>query len=795
MITKIQRIKQFAVFKDFQWDLCAQDENAKPIEFKKLNIIYGRNYSGKTTISRIMRALETRKIPEKYDNPEFSLLCSDATTINQSTLANHTLDVRVFNEDFVRCNLRFLSDADQEIAPFAILGSNNANIENKIKVLTTELGSTIEGRESGLYEKKKSKKEVLHQAQGSHAKAESDLENRLSDKAINRETGIKYRVDKFGDQNYSTSKLKKDIASVSLQTYVQLGNSEIQEYERILHEQEKALVTFKSELTLSFDSLLLNSKELLTRQIGTSNKIKELLHNSALNEWVRKGAELHSERKICTFCNNSISDERWKEINDHFDEESKKLGQDIDKYIHLMEEEQRTIQSEQTIDKALFYSTFHAQLDLLRTKISLESQKYNNQIDKLKEQLNARKQQITMIFKLDEPEDHQKALHELFKEYQNICKSQNQYTEKLEQEQKSAKEKLRLHEVFVFCSTIEYSSTLTQIDKLKTNKEDAEKEYDDTEKLIKTKESKIESLRRQLNDEEAGAQKVNQYLTDYFGHDFLSLQAIKEENENPKIRFEIVRNGVKAFNLSEGECRLIAFCYFMAKLDDVETKGKKPIIWIDDPISSLDGNHVFFIYSLLRAELVEQDKFEQLFISTHNLDFLKYLKRLQAKRPENMKKENNRQFFIIQRQDKMSTIKKMPNYLEKNVTEFNYLFHEIYKCSKIEMVNDENYTTFYNFGNNARKFLEMLMFYCFPDNRKEFEKLEKFFGEGKVPAILTDRINNEYSHLSGAFERGAAPMEVPEMLKTAKLIITTLSNTNPDQYAALKSSIKEESGL
>ena len=125
------------------------------------------------------------------------------------------------------------------------------------------------------HEKKKSKKEVLHQAQGSHAKAESDLENRLSDKAINRETGIKYRVDKFGDQNYSTSKLKKDIASVSLQTYVQLGNSEIQEYERILHEQEKALVTFKSELTLSFDSLLLNSKELLTRQIGTSNKIKE----------------------------------------------------------------------------------------------------------------------------------------------------------------------------------------------------------------------------------------------------------------------------------------------------------------------------------------------------------------------------------------------------------------------------------------------------------------------------------------------------------------------------------------
>ena len=33
----------------------------------------------------------------------------------------------------------------------------------------------------------------------------------------------------------------------------------------------------------------------------------------------------------------------------------------------------------------------------------------------------------------------------------------------------------------------------------------------------------------------------------------------------------------------------------MAKLDDVTTSGQKPIIWIDDPISSLDSNHIYFI--------------------------------------------------------------------------------------------------------------------------------------------------------------------------------------------------------
>ena len=52
----------------------------------------------------------------------------------------------------------------------------------------------------------------------------------------------------------------------------------------------------------------------------------------------------------------------------------------------------------------------------------------------------------------------------------------------------------------------------------------------------------------------------------------------------------------------------LPFCYFMAKLEDVETKGSKPIIWIDDPISSLDSNHIFFVYSLINAEIIEKEE-------------------------------------------------------------------------------------------------------------------------------------------------------------------------------------------
>lgn len=52
MIKKFNKINNLAVFNNYNWD------SSVP-EFAKINIIYGRNYSGKTTLSRILRAIET----------------------------------------------------------------------------------------------------------------------------------------------------------------------------------------------------------------------------------------------------------------------------------------------------------------------------------------------------------------------------------------------------------------------------------------------------------------------------------------------------------------------------------------------------------------------------------------------------------------------------------------------------------------------------------------------------------------------------------------------------------------
>ncbi len=92
-----------------------------------------------------------------------------------------------------------------------------------------------------------------------------------------------------------------------------------------------------------------------------------------------------------------------------------------------------------------------------------------------------------------------------------------------------------------------------------------------------------------------------------------------------------------------------------------------------------------------------------------------------------------------------------------------------------------NYHIFYNFGNNAREFLEIYLCYKYPDGTEDSAKMKKFFAGEDIHAILGDRVNNEYSHLTGAFERGAKPIEVPEMNSVAKIILSRLQE-DKEQY-------------
>ena len=782
MITKFKSIKNLAVFQDFVWDTSIRDDGNNVVIFEPMNIFYGRNYSGKTTLSRIIRALETGHISDKYENPQFEVAIKNVADATQNNLSSHGKKIRVFNEDFVMDNLRFIANPDESITPFAIIGGNTT-IEDEIQTLKNELGNKENENESGFYLELKNATAIANTAFQAYQTKNNQLDQQLTEKALDRTTGIKYMSDKFGDQNYTKAKLSSDIGRILKTTFQPLTDSEVSQRVNLLNESVNTDIPTISKPDLDLQTLNTRAKELVTKSISSSNKIEQLLKDAILNRWVKDGRQIHKGKlEKCAFCDNEISEKRWKELDSHFDEETEKLEKQIETLISEIETIIINLDQQVQINKNAFYSKFHSYLDrlILLRKKTIDNLK--NEISHIKKVLQDRMKDILNSQPYIDIIDNSKRLDWCWDIYEKLRLQANDYSRSLGNEQAEAKELLRLREVYDFSRTIQYTTVTTQIQNLKNASDTETQKKQAIEQKIQDQISKIEEKERLMNDEEKGALKVNEYLNNFFGHDFLTLQALEQTDK--KIRFEVIRNGKKAHHLSEGECSLIAFCYFMAKLDDVDTKGSKPIIWIDDPVSSLDNNHIFFVYSLINAEIIAKQEFEQIFLSTHNLDFLKYLKKLPG-----ASNKNQCGYFLILREKENSSIKLMPRYLKDYVTEFNFLFHQIYMCSIADTDNENQHNLFYNFGNNTRKFLEAFLYYKYPNAIDKTEKLTKFFGDNRQASVMTDRINNEFSHLEGLFERSMTPIDIPEMKKTASFIMKKIEEKDSEQYEALLISI------
>lgn len=196
-----------AVYSDFNWDREVRDKKGNNImSFKKINIIYGRNYSGKTTLSRIIRSLEIGSISDKYINPEFRIEFDEGIKpVTQESYKSHPFEVRVFNEDFIKDNLKFIANPDASINSFAILGDDNIRIEEEIKNLEVEnFGADGISGIKGKYTEKNS--EILK-----YDRERGQIDSALNDK-LRRKANDDIKANPYyGDVRYNISKILEDI--------------------------------------------------------------------------------------------------------------------------------------------------------------------------------------------------------------------------------------------------------------------------------------------------------------------------------------------------------------------------------------------------------------------------------------------------------------------------------------------------------------------------------------------------------------------------------------------------------
>ncbi len=565
-IKKIDSIKGVAVYDDFQWSSSVRDTGNNIAEFKSLNILYGRNYSGKTTLSRIIRALETGCISEKYSSPEFRVSFDGGNTATQNSLSNHGQVVRVFNEDFVRDNLRFIVDDEQTINSFAILGEDNTKLEEEIEKHETELGN--DENKSGLLGDLLGAEESLKKSRKDHGDKSSELEGKLRDKANQSGTGIKHNKT-FGDANYNVSKIKTDISTVTKDTYSPPTDEQVGKFHDLLREEPKPEIPELTTFNLQYSVIASKAKELVEKRIQASEPIQELLNDAALATWVRTGRGHHQhKRDKCAFCGSDLPEDLWQKLDKHFNQESEALRQALETLLGSIEGERSRVPNLLKVKNSDFYSNYTADLDSLTEQWSTLSMSYIDSLDSIKEQIERRRDDIFTPFEFNRPDSVEKDLNAVRDLYEKLRNESNSFTASLSSDQSEARGALRLHEVFTFITDIKYEEENTAIESLNEVMGLAKEARNSAKEKVDKKREKIAELKAQIKDESKGADRVNDYLNNFFGHQNLSLKTIEAipGDSSSGYRFEVTRNDKKAFHLSEGECSLIAFCYFMAKL-------------------------------------------------------------------------------------------------------------------------------------------------------------------------------------------------------------------------------------
>ncbi|HEX8595698.1 MAG TPA: AAA family ATPase [Pseudomonas sp.] len=168
---------------------------------------------------------------------------------------------------------------------------------------------------------------------------------------------------------------------------------------------------------------------------------------------------------------------------------------------------------------------------------------------------------------------------------------------------------------------------------------DATKQYRDYDEQLRKKRESIRLIRDQIKvhqetivESRAKITNIDQAVDNINGWlEVLGLQGfelVREEGDVPQYRLHRPEQKDGVFKtLSEGEKTLISFLYFLeicnGDLDATNGKLKSErVIVIDDPISSLSHNYIYDIASLIRRQIVSpKTKFKQIFILTHNLFF------------------------------------------------------------------------------------------------------------------------------------------------------------------------------
>jgi wobble nucleotide-excising tRNase len=599
MITSLN-IKDVATF---------DPENGVQInDLKKVNFFFGFNGSGKSTIGTYLHNLS---VEQSKKNSDF-LNCSNVG------FDDAQYQILTFNEDFVEDN--FISNSELK----GIFSLNESNDIIDQQILDEEL--KIESFQTQI-EKNKTRIENFDKDKVSK---NEDLIKHCWSQRNTFESFTKISLAHSGSKPNHFEEIKKRLSNPL--TYIQSIDDLTSRYQTLYEEELKEInVNVDAKAYLELRRLEVQLESLLEAIIiGNEDvDIAGLIQSYNSRSWVEQGLKfIENNNTTCPFCQNETIDAELREqFGKFFDKTYKEKIAEIESLKSIYRSKGQVLISNLNIiqdeynSKNKVSNVVIALTEMLKTNLETIQHKIDNS--------NERKSINTIASKKNELSEIIKLINDNNKLYSDLDKNREKLLIDIWNYMANSCQK----EVSDFDLIEPKYPRLTTLAKLLISK---------YENKIVTSKEEIEKLRSETVDTKVAVENINTILNNA---GFGGFEIAEKEKINNISKYYLKRQenefGKPVFkSLSEGEKNFIAFLYFHQLCigsDDLQNNGaKKKIIVIDDPVSSLDSQSLFFITTLIR-ELIQRKgnktkpeiqellntNIAQAFILTHNFYFYK----------------------------------------------------------------------------------------------------------------------------------------------------------------------------
>lgn len=704
MLKAFERIRDFGVFDDYSRPSDLED-------FKELNLIYGWNYAGKTTLSRVLRSIEKQAVHPDYSAARFEISTDKNTTITESTIATASEKIRVFNSDFIQENLSW---DGQAFEPILLLGEQsieaqreidkNEALLDRLRVGYRKKGAAITGRNDALREKKTDRAKAIKQA--------LQLVETFTATHLNQEL----------------AKVESDPAT----HLVSDGDFQRLQQAATADEKGKLPKIQKFVLNLRASNTAEGLTDLLTRKPAMSNTIEYLAEHSEVANWIRAGLPLHDEADKCEFCGNQIDPGRLDSLRAHF-------SRDVELLEDALKRKKIEIQRYKLVvadlHKSDFYAKFRSDFEQAQADMKNSLSSYNAFLDGLVTAIDAK---LLGVFKPVECPRYDEglggAVTKAVEAMNRLIHRNNEITDTFGQEKKNAVATLKRHFAAEFFAAEQLGRQQVLIDILERHK----KWYADAGKRIFARNAELQA---QISHAQKGREALNTFIGKFLVGSNVSVSVTNIDGTE---RFQLHRDSIPAKNLSEGERTAIAYAFFLIKLKETADISDL-IVYIDDPVSSLDSNHIFQINAATKSFFFWHDSAEnktkltvkQLFISTHNFEFFGLTKELP------IKKKTRRNFYFVKRIGAgKSSFMAMPPSIVRYGSEYQYLWHVIHDFHI--STDKSNLEQLLSLPNALRRFVELYTYSKCPSDESVDRRADIVFGAETSKRVL--KLLHHFSH-------------------------------------------------